>query len=107
MRFFVGCPLPFANFQLRKPEDFTEGDFRIWFKQVRSGVYLFEYEDDTYYTTDYSLQISAGIRNFYSELRLDTSLGNKLAEHGLMVVSPEELAGLEKLPIVTREIDSD
>ena len=102
-----GRPLPFANFQLRKPEDFTEGDFRIWFKQVRSGVYLFEYEDDTYYTTDYSLQISAGIRNFYSELRLDTSLGNKLAEHGLMVVSPEELAGLEKLPIVTREIDSD
>jgi len=103
-----GKPLPFANFSIRRPRDFPSTEFPIWFSQVRGGSHVVEFELEKYQTTDYSLQVSAGIRNFYEGLkRRQVDRQELLFAHRLMVEAPAAFQVHKPLPIVTREIDED
>ncbi len=59
-----GEPMPMGNFQASRP-DYTEADFNNYFSTIKGGANNIQLNSKTFVTTDYSLQISAGIRNYY------------------------------------------
>lgn len=61
----TGEPRPLGNFQLT-PRDFTPFEFGLFFSTIRGGAYPDQFGSKTYMTTDYSLQLGVGIRNFYN-----------------------------------------
>lgn len=102
-----GTPMPFIAGSVRKASDFRIAEFDQWFAPVAPGANLRTVtsngKKDTYMTTDYSLQIAFGIRNFYQHLRKDTALVKALNEAGLVDGGEVTLLNAATLPMPTRE----
>lgn len=101
-----GRPMPMANFSLTR-SDFPLTEFNRYFRNVSPGAMDRKFDDLIYITTDYSLQIAAGIRNFYQSKR-----DEKVNELTLLLFNEESnkdnkdlvkyLKYLEELPEVNR-----
>lgn len=100
----TGKPMEFALFSITKPSDFPLERFDHFFGHIPGGPHIEIQNGERFMTTDYSLQISAGIRNFYQNLRQQPIL-KTLYSRGLSADSPEALRTMKPLPKVTREID--
>jgi hypothetical protein len=99
-----GKPMEFALFSVQRPSQFPAAGFDRFFSLVRGGSHIQIVDGERFITTDYSLQISAGIRNFYQSLRTSPEIG-KLHSLGLTTEAPNALRSTKPLPKVTREID--
>jgi hypothetical protein len=64
-----GRPMEFALFSIQKPSQFPTERFHQLFSLIRGTSHLEMANGESFVTTDYSLQLSAGIRNFYQNLR--------------------------------------
>ncbi|HSK72553.1 MAG TPA: hypothetical protein VK892_12700, partial [Pyrinomonadaceae bacterium] len=84
MRFFSSFSRP----------NFTVPEFNKFFSTIKSGAHPAEMDGKTYTTTDYSLQISAGIRNYYRSLE---KLQPKTTDANSSIRE-----GAAPLPLVTR-----
>jgi hypothetical protein len=62
-----GKPMEFALFNVVKPSQFPRDRFDQFFGLVRGMSHI--EDNERFVTTDYSLQVSSGIRNFYQHLR--------------------------------------
>lgn len=100
-----GLPMPFAFLNARKPSEFPEAQFDPFFRSIPGYSHVQEADALHFVTTDYSLQLSAGIRNFYQGLRGQGPLLDRLNAAHLLNVDRARVPGLPKLPRVTREID--
>ncbi|MGH9907254.1 MAG: hypothetical protein ACRD8U_16925, partial [Pyrinomonadaceae bacterium] len=99
-----GKPMEFALFSVQKPSQFPVDRFDQFFSLVRGASHIEVVNNERFMTTDYSLQLSAGIRNFYQNLRSSPNL-EKLHSLGLSSEAPAKLRAVKPLPKVTREID--
>ena len=63
-----GRPMPMANFRLKRA-NFPTTEFEKYFANASAGANDRTFNNVKYITTDYSLQLAAGIRNFYQNLR--------------------------------------
>ena len=86
-----GEPMRFSSSLSRS--DFTVSEFNKFFSPVKSGTHLVELDGTTYTTTDYSLQISAGIRNFFEWSRKQPKTAG---------ANPSMREDATPLPLVTR-----
>lgn len=84
-----GSPMPQGLFS--KPrKDFKKSDLDRFFKLMKPGAYPFEDTQGKWFvTTDYSLQLTYGIRNFYEYLRFKK-------------ITPPAVGAKYPLPTVTR-----
>ena len=102
-----GTPMPFIAGAVRKASDFRIAEFDQWFAPVAPGAHLRTItsngKKDTYMSTDYSLQIAFGIRNFYQHLRKDTALVKALDAAGLVDGGEGTLLKATALPMPTRD----
>jgi hypothetical protein len=99
-----GRPMEFALFNVQKPSEFPADRFDQFFRLVRGMAHVEVVNGERFVTTDYSLQVSAGIRNFYQSLRGSEQV-ESLKLLGLSTMSGGEARALPPLPRVTREID--
>ncbi|MGO1068149.1 hypothetical protein [Lysobacter sp. CA199] len=65
----IGQPMNMAFFSAAKPSVYPMAQFDEFFKPIPGGAHIETQSGDRYMTTDYSLQLSAGIRNYYQNLR--------------------------------------
>lgn len=100
-----GLPMPFAYFNAMRPSQFPADQFQRFFRTISGEAHLEKDEAFTFMTTDYSLQVSGGIRNFYQSLRSTRPSLDAMRNLQLMSVTPDALLNEKKLPLVTREID--
>jgi len=99
-----GKPMEFALFSVQRPSQFPPNRFDQFFSLVRGMSHVEVINNERFVTTDYSLQVSGGIRNFYQHKRSSLEV-SKLFSLGLSTNSPQELKAMNPLPKVTREID--
>ena len=59
-----GFPAPLADFSLNR-QNFTSDAFNKFFSEIEGGIGKIDYDNKTFDKLDYSLQLAAGIRNFY------------------------------------------
>ena len=69
--------LPMANFRLTR-QTFTDAEFDKYFANVKGGAYVRNFGGTDYNTTDYSLQLSAGIRNYYQNELFKSSISSSV-----------------------------
>tara|TARA_R110002096_G_scaffold265299_1_gene458757 strand:+ start:5622 stop:7103 length:1482 start_codon:yes stop_codon:yes gene_type:complete len=72
-----GRVLPMANFRLTR-QTFTDAEFDKYFANVKGGAYVRNFGGTDYNTTDYSLQLSAGIRNYYQNELFKSSISSSV-----------------------------
>jgi hypothetical protein len=89
----TGKPDTMANFKLTR-KTFTIPAFEKFFATIPGGAGPIKIGATVYYKLDYSMQMTAGIRNFY-QARIDEKKRNKN-------LSPQQLEELQDLPDVTR-----
>lgn len=99
-----GKPMEFALFSVQRPSQFPAASFDKFFSLVRGLSHIQVVDGEKFITTDYSLQVSAGIRNFYQSLRAGPEV-DRLRSLSLTTEAPERLRSARPLPKVTREID--
>jgi hypothetical protein len=92
-----GSPAPMANFKLTR-KTFTKGEFRKYFATIGGGAGILTIDSTQYHKLDYSLQLSAGIRNFYQS-KIDIKKAEMKKNNPNL--APE--AYIEDLPEVTRD----
>jgi hypothetical protein len=73
-----GQVLPMANFKLTRPT-FPVSEFDKYFANIAPGPYVRTFESAQYNSLDYSLQLSAGIRNYYQNEMFKNSLAKTVA----------------------------
>lgn len=62
-----GVTLPLGDFKSSTTrQNYSPESFRQFFKDIAPGANGISYKGENYVTTDYSLQISTGIRNYYA-----------------------------------------
>lgn len=62
-----GFTLPLGDFKTSTTRlNYSLESFKQFFMDVPSGAHVIKFKDEDYVTTDYSLQISMGVRNYYS-----------------------------------------
>jgi hypothetical protein len=62
-----GFTLPVGDFKTSTTRlNYSLESFKQFFMDVPSGAHVIKFKDEDYVTTDYSLQISTGVRNYYS-----------------------------------------
>ncbi|ASK29341.1 hypothetical protein CEY12_04160 [Chryseobacterium sp. T16E-39] len=65
-----GLTLPLGDFKANTTRfNYSPESFKQFFMDVPSGANVIQFKEEEYTTTDYSLQISIGIRNYYSNKR--------------------------------------
>ncbi|MGH8080058.1 MAG: hypothetical protein ACREP7_05745, partial [Lysobacter sp.] len=103
----IGQPMNMAFFGAAKPSVYPMAKFDEFFKPIRGGAHLETQDGDSYMTTDYSLQLSAGIRNYYQNQRSPTPVVNAAPRAGAVrAASPSTAtAPLEPLRAVNRDGD--
>lgn len=99
-----GKPMDFALLSVQKPSQFPQEKFSQYFNLVRGASHIEEVNNEQFITTDYSLQLTGGIRNFYQSLRTGEHI-TRLHSLGLTTEEPEAFRAQKPLPLVTREID--
>jgi hypothetical protein len=67
-----GKAMEFVLSSIQRPSQFPADSFDKFFGLVRGPSHVEVVDGDRFITTDYSLQVSAGIRNFYQSLRTST-----------------------------------
>jgi hypothetical protein len=103
-----GKPMAFALDPSPKPGEFPIDQFDQFFSLVRGMSHIEEVDGRKFVTTDYSLQLSAGIRNFYQSLRSKQPASVKLLSSDSSKRSSAKSAKMKAvkvLPEVTRDID--
>lgn len=60
------------------------------------------FENVEYITTDYSLQLSAGIRNYFQSVRQQTAMQTAIKERSSVGIASDKAFLNEQLPPVTR-----
>lgn len=97
--------IPMANFSLKR-NTFTVDEFNLYFTNPKSGAYMRTFGNIDYYTTDYSLQVSAGIRNYYQNEIFKDALIAKVSHVGFSTFSVGDAMEVKteiiQLPDVTR-----
>lgn len=95
-----GLPLEFVVSGARKPSEFPISEFARFFSDIRPNSHLQSDQGQLFVTTDYSLQVSAGIRNFYENLRQQPEVVRTLEGGGAGMLDTFQQA--PPLPKVTR-----
>ncbi|MBT2619392.1 hypothetical protein [Chryseobacterium sp. ISL-6] len=73
-----GVTLPLGDFKASTTRlNYSPESFKQFFMDVPSGANIIKFKEEEYTTTDYSLQISTGIRNYYVNKR---ALANRLKQ---------------------------
>ncbi|MCW3463040.1 hypothetical protein [Chitinophaga nivalis] len=88
-----GSPAPLANFKLTR-KTFTVAAFQEYFSPIKGGTGPLTFEGQTYNKLDYSLQLAAGIRNFYQSLIDKSKINNP---------NFSKSSAIQDLPEVTRD----
>ncbi|ROU05548.1 hypothetical protein [Lysobacter enzymogenes] len=102
-----GRPMTMAVFSANKPSDFPMAKFDEFFKPIADGAHLETQDGSQFMTTDYSLQVTGGIRNYYQHLRsqppvVAEAVGNA---RGARAAAPVDLSDAPPLPRVDRDAD--
>lgn len=102
-----GSPMPMGDFRSNR-QNFPLTSFKLYFTTPNGGSYERLFNNEKYVTTDYSLQLSAGIRNYYNNELLKTQLvnisksKNKQLEKFTIQDAKEVINYIKSLPDVTR-----
>jgi hypothetical protein len=99
-----GKPMEFALLSISSPTQFPEDKFEQFFRLIRANSHLETINGEKFLTTDYSLQVSAGIRNFYQHIRTSAEV-KKLHALNLSTKNSNYFRKLKALPLVSRETD--
>ena len=109
-----GRHMPEGAFDKMNRKDFTDQDFEDYFStDIRSGSFDRRFRGELYRTTDYSLQVSLGIRNYYQNKRLLTGLEKyaKTSNIGMEELSAKQIEEIrntiEELPMANRGEKTD
>lgn len=99
----VGEPMPQGNWNLTRPK-FKIPDFEKYFSPIKGGANSVQVDSKTFITTDYSLQVATGIRNYYKSLQTSPSSVNKSggAAANSAGVAPISRENTVDLPEITR-----
>lgn len=97
-----GLPMESAVFTTTDPAAYTVADFGRFFRTLRPNSHLELDACEVFVTTDYSLQIPAGIRNFYQHLRAQQSVVERLEKRGAVKFKAEAVPNLKPLPQTAR-----
>lgn len=102
-----GRPLPMGNFSATRL-NYPLSSFDQYFANVSPGSYKRSYKGSTYVNLDYSLQLSAGIRNYYNNenikiMLLENAKANNISTDSLKAKDVRNASQkVEPLPEVTR-----
>lgn len=102
-----GSPMPMGDF-ISKRQNFPLSSFNLYFTTPQGGSNERMFNNNKYITTDYSLQLSAGIRNFYNNELMKAQLvefsnrNNKGLESFTVQEAKEVVKYIKSLPEVTR-----
>lgn len=102
-----GVPMAMGDFS-KKRTNYPMSSFNLYFTNVKPGSYKRTFNGADYTTLDYSLQLSAGIRNYYNNEILKTQLiaDSKSNNKGLETYTVQNVKEISKkiepLPEVTR-----
>lgn len=99
-----GQPMAMAYFAANKPSEYPLDQFDEFFKPIPGGAHIEVQARERYITTDYSLQLTGGIRNFYQNLRSQPVM-KTLRARGVATMDATELQASEPLPKVARDAD--
>jgi hypothetical protein len=104
-----GTPLPLGDFEKSTTRaNYSRASFNQYFLNISSGAFTRVFKGENYTTTDYSLQISAGIRNYHNNILLKNKIIEASQDSGkeLKLFSKKDVETiaryLESLPEVTR-----
>lgn len=97
-----GLPMESAVFTTTDPAAYTVADFGRFFRTLRPNSHLELDACEVFVTTDYSLQIPAGIRNFYQHLRTQKTLVERLEKKNAVQFKADALPNLTPLPRAAR-----
>ncbi|SDY95589.1 hypothetical protein SAMN04487939_11018 [Lysobacter sp. yr284] len=102
-----GRPMAMAVFSANKPSDFPMDKFDEFFKPIADGAHLETQDGDRFMTTDYSLQVTGGIRNYYQHLRSQPPVVAESVPNsrGVRAAAPVDLSDAPPLPRVDRDAD--
>lgn len=100
-----GIVLPMANFRLTR-QNFTIEEFDKYFSDTKSGAYVRDFDGNLYNSTDYSLQLSAGIRNYYQNEIFKNSFAKsaKFSNKTIDSLSLEDVNEMKNLIIKLPEV---
>lgn len=100
-----GFPMSMANFRLTRAT-FTVEEFKKYFSTIQGNSHALTVDNIEYVTTDYSLQLSAGIRNYFQSVRQQTAMQPAIAriskENDSSAFTTDKSFLHEELPPVTR-----
>ena len=82
-----GFTMPMANFGLTRA-NFPIDEFNKYFADVNPGAYPRDFGGRVYINTDYSLQVSAGIRNYHTSVLLDAATNDE-SNGAQLMTSPQ------------------
>ncbi|QQP96677.1 hypothetical protein [Lysobacter enzymogenes] len=104
-----GRPMAMAVFSASKPSEYPMDKFDEFFKPIPDGAHVETQDGSQFMTTDYSLQVTGGIRNYYQNLR-SQPVAPVAAEAGratrnLKATVPVDLSNAPALPRVDRDAD--
>lgn len=103
----TGKPMPMGDFSKNRLT-YPLASFNLYFQNQKPGSYVRSFNNENFITTDYSLQLSAGIRNYFNNelvkrqlLANSKSLSKGIETYTINDVKETSLA-IESLPEVTR-----
>ncbi|ALN90947.1 hypothetical protein [Lysobacter gummosus] len=98
-----GQPMVMAVFSAAKPSVYPMAQFDEFFKPIPGGSHIETQTGDRYMTTDYSLQLSAGIRNYYQSLRTPPPVADTAPRAGSVGATSVSAPAQEPLRTVDRD----
>lgn len=101
-----GKPREFVVTGARLPSEFPISQFARFFSPVRPNSQLVSDGGEQFVSTDYSLQVSAGIRNFYQNLRANGPANDASPIEAHSSIHDAEGGAGEQIPKVTRGDDN-
>jgi hypothetical protein len=93
-----GLPMETGLLTTTDPTKFPVAEFARYFRTVRPNSHLEQDKCELWVTTDFSLQIPAGIRNFYQHLRTQEPVVERLEKRGAVKFTAAEAPRLKPLP---------
>lgn len=100
----TGTPMEFAALSISKPSSFPMDRFDFFFGPIAGDSHAEKQGTVTFTTVDYSLQLMAGIRNFYQARRVQLPAA-AILQAGEKPKPLSTFNGKKPLPTVTRETD--
>lgn len=97
-----GLPMETGFLSTTDPTGYPVAEFGRFFRTIRPNSHLEQDAGHLYVATDFSLQIPAGIRNFYQHLRTQKATVERLEKRGGAKFKADALPGLKPLPHLLR-----